>query len=142
VEPVAVEDLLRVLRPVPVAERVVRVRTRAEADLAALTRRQRLLVLVEDLHLPAGHRPPHRALAHLDRREVAAQRIALREPVVVEHGDPELVAEPADHLGVERLPSRARDPQAVEREARAGVLDPGHRAQRRRRREHVLHAVL
>src|SRR5215203_5422743 len=77
VEPLAAEDLVGVLRPVPVPDRVVRVRARAQADLAALAGRQRLLIRVEDLHVPARHRPAHRALAYLYRREVAAQGIAL-----------------------------------------------------------------
>src|SRR5439155_1249345 len=37
-----------------------------------------VLVLVEHPNVPAGNRPPHRALAHLDRGEVAAERVALR----------------------------------------------------------------
>ena len=61
VEPLAAEHLLGVLGPVPVAERVVRVRARPEADLPALARRQRVLVLVEDRDVPAGHGQPHRA---------------------------------------------------------------------------------
>src|SRR4051812_30558822 len=56
VEPVAAELLLGVLRPVPVADRVVRVRARPQADLAALTLRDGLLVLVEDRYLPARNR--------------------------------------------------------------------------------------
>jgi hypothetical protein len=100
VEPVAAEHLLGVLGPFPIAERIVRVRAGAHADLPALADRQRLLVLVEDLDVPAGHRTAHRALAHLDRGEVAAQRVALGQAVVVEHRDAELVPEPADHLGI------------------------------------------
>ena len=86
VEPVAAERLLGVLRVVPVADRIVRVRARAQADLAALALRQRLLVLVEDLHVPARHRLAHRALADVHERVVGDERIGLREPVVVEHG--------------------------------------------------------
>src|SRR3954462_2824060 len=73
VEPVAAEDLLGVLRAVPVAERAVRVRPRPQADLAALALRDRPLVLVEDLDVPARHRPSHRALANLHEREVPGE---------------------------------------------------------------------
>ena len=55
---------------------------------------------------------------------------------------PVLLAEPADHLGVERLAGRADDPQLLERVALAGVRDRAHRAQRGGRGEHVLDAVL
>ena len=120
----------------------MRVGAGAQADLAALADAQGLLVLVEDGHLPARHRPPHRSLAHLDGREVAAQRVALGEAVVVEHGHPVLVAEPADHLGVERLAGRTGDAQLRERVGLARVGHSGHRPQRRRRGEHVLHPVL
>ena len=136
VEPVAAEGLLGGLGQVPVAERVVRVGARAQADLAALALRDRVLVLVEDLHVPARHRPAHRALAHLHEGEVRAQRIGLGEPVVVEHRDPVLLAEPADRLGVERLAGRADDPELL-RVALAGVLDRHHRPHRGRGREHV-----
>ena len=121
---------------VPVAERVVRVRARPQADLAALALRDRPLVLVEDRHLPAGHRLAHRALADLHEREVRAQRIGLGEPVVVEHGDAVLVAEPADRLRVQRLAGRADDPELL-RVAGPGVGDRHHRADRGRRPEHV-----
>ena len=86
----------------------MRVRARAEADLAALALRDGLLVLVEDLHVPARHRLAHRALAHLHERVVRDERVRLGEPVVVEHRDAVLLAEPADRLGVQRLarPSR------------------------------------
>ena len=66
-----------------------------------------LLVLVEDLHVPAGHRLAHRALADLHPRVVGDQRIGLGQPVVVEHGQAVLLAEPADRLGVQRLARRA-----------------------------------
>src|SRR5580693_7114891 len=69
VEPIAAERLLGVLLgPVPIPERVVRVRPRLQADLAALAARNRALVLVEDRHLPAGHRATHRALTDLHER--------------------------------------------------------------------------
>ena len=109
VEPVAAERLPRRLLVVPVAERIVRVRARAQADLAPLALRHRLLVLVEDLHVPARHRLAHRALAHVHERVVGAQRIGLGEAVVVEHGEAVLLAEPADRLGVQRLAGRADD---------------------------------
>ena len=126
---------------VPVAERIVRVRPGAQADLAALARSDRVLVLVEDLDVPARHRLAHRALADLHEGEVAAERIGLAEPVEVEHGDAVLVAEPADRLRVERLAGRA-DPAELLRVALAGVLDRHHRAHRGRGREDVGHAVL
>ena len=108
VEPVAAEGLLRRLVLLPVAERVVGVRAGAQADLAALALLHRPLVLVEDLDVPARHRAAHRALADVHPREVAAQRIALGQAVVVEDGEPVLLAEPADRLGVQRL-ARAAD---------------------------------
>ena len=55
---------------------------------------------------------------------------------------PVLLAEPADHLGVERLAGRARVAQLGQRELLAGVLDRRHRPQRRGRGEQPLHAVL
>ena len=75
VKPLAAESLLRVLRPVPVADRIVGVRARAQADLAALSLLDRVLVLVQDLHVPTRHRPAHRSLAHLHERVVGAERI-------------------------------------------------------------------
>src|SRR4051794_4281039 len=141
VKPLAAEGLLARLGVVPVAERIVRVGAGAQADLAALARRDRLFVLVEDRHVPAGHRFAHRTLAHLHERVVGAQRIRLGQPVVVEHGDSVLLAEPADRLRVEWLAGRAHDPELL-REAAAGVLDGHHRAHRRRRREHVRDAAL
>ena len=78
VEPLAAEHLPRVVGAVPVAERVVGVRAGPQADLPTLARRQLVLVLVEHPNVPAGNRPPHRALAHLGRGEVAAERVALR----------------------------------------------------------------
>src|SRR5918994_4282292 len=57
VEPVAAERLRRGLRVVPVAERIVRVRAGAQADLAAFAGGDGPLVLVEGLDVPAGHRP-------------------------------------------------------------------------------------
>src|SRR6266540_6876399 len=56
VEPLAAEHLVALVGPVPIAERVVRVRARAEADLASLSAGDRLLVLVEELDVPARHR--------------------------------------------------------------------------------------
>src|SRR5215217_5021299 len=66
VEPLPAEGLLARRLVLPVAERVVRVRAGAEADLAAPALLHRLLVLVEDPHVPARHRLAHRALAHLE----------------------------------------------------------------------------
>ena len=114
----------------------MRVRAGPQADLAALALGDRILVLVEDLHVPARHRPAHRALAHLHEREVRAQRIGLGQPVVVEHRDPVLLAEPADRLRVERLAGAADDPELL-RVALAGVLDRHHRSHRGRGREDV-----
>src|SRR5438445_11968558 len=65
VEPLAAERLLAGLVVPPVAERIVRVRAGAEADLTAVALRDRLLVLIEDLHVPARHRLAYRSLAHL-----------------------------------------------------------------------------
>ncbi len=141
VEPLAAEGLARRLLVVPVPERVVRVRPRAEADLAALARRHRLLVLVEDRDVPARHRAAHRSLPHLHEREVPAQRVALREAVVVEDGDPVLVAEPADRLRVQRLPGGADDPELLG-VARPRVVDSHHRADRGGGAEDVRHPVL
>ena len=140
VEPLAVERLLAGLVVAPVAERIVRVRARAQADLAALALRHRPLVLVEDRDVPARHRLAHRALADLHERVVGDQRVGLGEAVVVEHGEAVLLAEPADRLGVQRLAGRAHAPELL-RVARAGVGDRHHRAHRRRRREHVRDGV-
>src|SRR4029077_13570851 len=101
VEPLAVERLTRSLLVVPVAERVVRVRPRPEADLAALAGGDGPLVLVEDRDVPTRHRSAHRALTDVHEREVPAEGIALREAVEVEHGDAVLLAEPADRLRVQ-----------------------------------------
>ena len=114
----------------------MRVRARAQADLAALALRHRVLVLVEDLHVPARHRLAHRALADLHERVVGDQRIGLGEPVVVEHREPVLLAEPADRLRVQRLARRAHAAELL-RVARARVGDRHHRAHRGRRREDV-----
>src|SRR4051794_326430 len=141
VEPVAAEYLLGVLGPVPVADGVVRVRARAQTDLAALTRWKRLLVLVEDGHVPARHRAAHGTLSHLDGREVAAQRVALREAVVVEDREPVLLSEPADDLRVERLACRAHVPEALHRKALSGIGYASHRPQRGGSGEHALHAA-
>ena len=54
VEPIAAEDLLAGLRVVPVAERIVGVGARPQADLPALSRADRLLVLVQDPDVPTG----------------------------------------------------------------------------------------
>ena len=43
----------------------------------------------------------------------AHERIGLGQPVVVEHGEPVLLAEPADRLGVERLARRAHDAELL-----------------------------
>src|SRR4051794_8414391 len=59
VEPLAAEGLARRLLVVPVAERVVRVAARAQADLAPLAAGDLVLVLVEDADVPAGHRETH-----------------------------------------------------------------------------------
>src|SRR4051794_34349617 len=93
VEPLAAERLTRLVLVPPVAERVVRVRARAETDLTALAARHLLLVLVEDPDVPPGHRPSHRALADLHPREVRAQRIRLGQAVVVENGETVFVSE-------------------------------------------------
>src|SRR6185503_11990616 len=61
-EPLAVERLARRLLVPPVAERIVRVRAGAKADLSPLAARNLLLVLVEHAHVPAGHGSSHRAL--------------------------------------------------------------------------------
>src|SRR3954451_2509821 len=122
VEPLPAERLAARRLVVPVAEGIVRVRPRAQADLAALAARHGALVLVEDAHIPAGHRPPHRALADLHEREVRDERIGLRQPVEVEHRDAVLGAEPADRLGVQRLAGAADDPELL-RVARARVAD-------------------
>ena len=136
VEPLAAEGLLAGLLVAPVAERVVRVGAGAQADLAALAPLDGVLVLVEELDVPAGHRPPHRALADLHEREVGAERVGLGQPVVVEDGDPVLLAEPADRLRVERLAGGADDAESL-RVPLAGVGDRHHRPHRGRRREDV-----
>ena len=140
VEPLTAECRLGVGRPVPVAERIVRVGAGPEADLATLAGADRLLVLVEDRDLPAGHRTAHRTLPHGHPRVVGDQRIRLGQPVVVEHRDPVLVAEPPDRLRVQRLSRRAHPPEPL-RVALAGVGHPHHRPHRGRRREHVGDAV-
>src|SRR5437763_6618055 len=94
VEPVAPEGLRGRLRVVPVAERIVGIGAGAEADLTARSPLDGVLVLVEDLYVPAGHRLAHRALADLHERVVAAERIGLAEAVVVEHCEAVLRAEP------------------------------------------------
>src|SRR4051794_62985 len=70
VEPLAAERLLARLGVAPVAERIVRVAARPQADLAALAGPKRLLVLVQDLHVPPWHRLAHRALADSHERIV------------------------------------------------------------------------
>src|SRR5689334_18831406 len=139
VEPLSAEDLDALLRLFPVPERVVRIRTRAEADLAALAGRDRILVLVEDLHVPARHRLAHGALPHVHEWVIRNERVRLRQAVVVEHGDAVLVAEPADRLGVQWLAGRANAAEDL-RISRACVSDRHHRPHRRRRREHVRNA--
>src|SRR5262249_57589199 len=104
--PLAAERLLTGGFVLPVAERVVRVRARAQADLAAVAARYRLLVLIEDLDVPAGHRQPHRSFADVEKRVVRDERVRLGEAVVVEHRDAVLLAEPPDRLGVHRLAAR------------------------------------
>src|SRR5204863_5682445 len=59
VEPLASERLARGLVVVPIAERVVRIRTGKQANLAALSGCDLVLVLVEDADVPAGHRSAH-----------------------------------------------------------------------------------
>src|SRR5436190_1017243 len=113
VEPLASEGLLGGLRVALVAERVARVGPRLQADHAALPRRHRALVLVEDLHVPAPHGLAHRTLANLHERVVPAQRVGLGEPVIVEHGDAILLAKPSDRLRVERLARGAHDPELL-----------------------------
>ena len=136
VKPLAAEGLLGGLGVAPVAERIVGIRARAQADLAALALGHGALVLVEELDVPARHGPAHRTLAHLEERVVGHERVALGQPVVVEHREPVLLAEPADRLGVEGLAGRAHAAEAL-RVARAGVLDGHHRPHRRRGREDV-----
>jgi hypothetical protein len=136
VEPLAAEGLLAGLREIPVAEGIVGVGAGAQADLAPLSLRDALFVLVEDLHVPAGHRTAHRPLSHLHERVVRAEWVGLGEAVVVEHRDPVLVAEPTDRLGVERLAGAAHDPERL-RVALACVGDGHHRPHRGRRSEHV-----
>jgi hypothetical protein len=140
VEPLAAEHLVGCLRPVPVAERIVRVRAGAQADLAALALGDRTLVLVQDLDVPAGHRLAHRALADLHERVVPDERIRLRQPVVVEHRHAVLLPEPANRLRIQGLAGRA-DPPELLRIPRPGILDRHHRPHRRRRREDVRHLV-
>src|SRR4051794_34838413 len=65
VEPLAPERLLGFLRAIPVAEGIVGIRPRPQADLTTLSPGDCALVLVEDLHVPPGHRLPHRAFANL-----------------------------------------------------------------------------
>src|SRR3954471_3438434 len=113
VEPVAAEGLPRRLGVVPVAERIVRVAARPQADLPPLADPYRVLVLVEDLHVPARHRLSHRAFANLHEGKVPAQRIRLAEAVEVENGDAVLVPEPADRLRVQRLAGRAGDSEPL-----------------------------
>ena len=140
VEPVAAERLAARFVVAPVAERVVRVGAGAEADLATFAARDGLLVLVEDPHVPAGHRLAHRALAHLQAGVVGDEGVRLGQPVVVEDGDTVLLPEPADRLGVEWLAGRAHATEDL-RVARPRVVDRHHRAHRRRRREDVRHLV-
>src|SRR4051812_49665112 len=72
---------------------------------------------------------------------VGDQRIGLGQPVVVEHGEAVLLAEPADRLRVRRLARAAHDPELL-RVAGSRIRDGHHRAHRGRRREHVRGAVL
>ena len=140
VKPLAVEGLAPCLLVSPVAERIVRIRARPQTDLAARAALDGLLVVVEELNVPARHRQAHRSFADVEERIVGDERIRLGQAVEVEHGDAVVVAEPADRLRVQRLSRRA---DAAKRLwiARAGVLDRHHRAHRRRRREHVRHLV-
>src|SRR4051794_14650864 len=73
-EPFAAEHRLTLGRLIPVAEREVRIRPRAETDLTSLALGDRILVLVEDLDIPAGHRLSHPALPHLHERIVGDER--------------------------------------------------------------------
>src|SRR5262249_35890036 len=100
--------------------------------------RYRLLVLIEDLDVPAGHRQPHRSFADVEKRVVRDERVRLGEAVVVEHRDAVLLAEPPDRLRVERLAGRA-DATELLRVAPAG--DRPHRSHRSRRREDVRHLM-
>ena len=135
-EPLAVECLACRLVVSPVAERVVRIRARAQADLTPFPAWHLVFVLVENVHVPAGHGPAHRSLAHLQPRVVRDEWIRLGEAVVVEHRHPILVAEPADRLRVQRLAGGA-DAAKCARVPPARVVDRHHRAHRRRRREDV-----
>src|SRR5436190_6204351 len=139
VEPLSAEDLDALLWPLPVPERVVRIRARAEADLPALAGRDRILVFVEDLDVPARHRLAHGTLAHVHERVVRNERVRLCQAVVVEHRDSVLVAEPTDRLGVQWLPRGANAAEDL-RVSRACVSDRHHRAHRCGRREHVRNA--
>src|SRR5512133_179175 len=140
VKPLSAEDLDAFLWPLPVPEGVVRIRTSAEADLAALAGRDGILVFIQDLDVPARHRLAHGALAHVHERVVRNERVRLRQAVVVEHRDSELVAEPTYRLGVQWF---ARGANAAEdlRIASACVSDRHHRAHRCRSREHVRNAL-
>ena len=140
VEPLAAERLDACVLVAPVAERIVRVRARAQADLASLPLRDGPLVLVEDLDVPAGEGLAHRAFAHLEEGIVPDERVRLGEPVEVEDGEPVLRTEPADRFGIQRLPGRADAAEPL-RIARPCVFDRHHRAHRRRCREHVCDLV-
>ena len=118
----------------------MRVRPSPKTDLATVAGRDRLLVLVEDLDLPAGHRLAHRALANLHERVVGDERIRLRQAVVVEHRDSVVLSEPANRLGVQWLARRA-DPAGTLRVARPRIVDRHHGPHRRGRREDVRHVV-
>ena len=112
----------RAASSLPVPRWIVGVGAGAQADLAAFALPHRLLVLVQDLHVPARHRTSHRPLAHLSEREVRAERVRLRQAVVVENRDAVLAPEPANRLRIERLTGRAHDAERL-RVAPTGVLD-------------------
>src|SRR5436190_18908640 len=73
VEPLALKVLARGLRVPPVAEGIVRVRPRSQADLTPLALLDGVLVLVEDLDVPARHRLAHRTLTDLHEGVVRAE---------------------------------------------------------------------
>ncbi len=116
------------------------VRACPQADLAPLALGHRVLVLVQDGHVPPGHGLAHRPLAHLHEGEVPAQRVALGETVEVEHGDPVLIPEPANGLGVQGLARRAHDPEPLGIPG-SGVGDRHHRTDGGGSGEHVRHPM-
>src|SRR2546428_131767 len=73
---------------VPVPDRVVALGARAHRDLPHLVRSELVALVVDDAHLDAWQRPPHRARLHrhVDRVPVADRQAELARPVVVHHG--------------------------------------------------------